>query len=72
MIRTPLVAAAALAVLTLAACSRDGAGQRAGVWSAGRIPAVLDGEPVRLASTAKVEWRPKVARILAPPPEPAA
>ena len=35
MIRTPLVAAAALAVLTLAACSRDGAGQRAGVWSAG-------------------------------------
>ncbi len=46
--------------------------QTAGVWSAGRIPAVLDGEPVRLGSTAKVEWRPKVARILAPPPEPAA
>ena len=36
------------------------------------IAAVLDGEPVRLASTAKVEWRPKVARILAPPSEPAA
>ncbi|MBT9473964.1 MAG: diacylglycerol kinase family protein [Pseudomonadota bacterium] len=39
----------------------------AGVWAAGRIPAVLDGEPARLASAAKVEWRPKVARILAPP-----
>ncbi len=37
MIRSPLVAAAAIAVLTLgvAACSRDGGGQRAGVWSAG-------------------------------------
>ena len=37
MIRSPLVAAAAIAALTfgVAACSRDGGGQRAGVWSAG-------------------------------------
>ncbi len=37
MIRTPLVAVAALAVLTLgvSACSRDGGGQRTGIWSAG-------------------------------------
>lgn len=41
----------------------------AGVWAAGRIPAVLDGEPARLAATARVTWRPRVARILAPPPE---
>ena len=43
----------------------------AGVWAAGRIPAVLDGEPARLPSTARIEWRPKVARILAPPAQPA-
>ncbi|MDP3745939.1 MAG: diacylglycerol kinase family protein [Phenylobacterium sp.] len=41
----------------------------AGVWAAGRIPAVLDGEPVRLSATTRVTWRPKVARILAPPEE---
>lgn len=42
----------------------------AGVWAAGRIPAVLDGEPTRIASTSKVIWRPKVARVLCPcPPE---
>jgi diacylglycerol kinase family enzyme len=41
----------------------------AGVWAAGKIPAVLDGEPARLSSTSRVEWRPQVARILAPPPE---
>lgn len=41
----------------------------AGVWAAGRIPAVLDGEPVRLNATTRVIWRPKVARILAPPKE---
>jgi len=41
----------------------------AGVWAAGRIPAVLDGEPARLSATARVIWRPKVARILAPPAE---
>ncbi|UTP40023.1 diacylglycerol kinase family lipid kinase [Phenylobacterium sp. LH3H17] len=41
----------------------------AGVWAAGRIPAVLDGEPVRLNATTRVTWRPKVARILAPPKE---
>ena len=41
----------------------------AGVWAAARIPAVLDGEPVRLNATTRVIWRPKVARILAPPGE---
>jgi diacylglycerol kinase family enzyme len=41
----------------------------AGVWAAGRIPAVLDGEPARLPSAARIEWRPKVARVLAPPQE---
>ena len=41
----------------------------AGVWAAGRIPAVLDGEPARLPSAARIEWRPKVARVLAPPRE---
>jgi diacylglycerol kinase family enzyme len=43
----------------------------AGVWAAGRIPAVLDGEPARLPSTARIEWRPQVARILAPLAAPA-
>lgn len=37
------------------------------IWAAGRIPAVLDGEPARLSPTAKVTWRPVVARLLAPP-----
>ncbi|MFN3512850.1 MAG: diacylglycerol/lipid kinase family protein [Phenylobacterium sp.] len=35
-------------------------------WAAGRIPAVLDGEPTRLPSMVSVSWRPKVARVLAP------
>jgi hypothetical protein len=39
------------------------------VWSAGRVPALLDGEPTRLSSMSQVTWRPHVARILAPPPE---
>jgi diacylglycerol kinase family enzyme len=42
------------------------------VWSAGRIPALLDGESARLPSMAQVLWRPHVARILAPPEETAA
>lgn len=39
------------------------------VWAAGRIPAVLDGEPTRLPSMAQVLWRPRVARVLAPAEE---
>lgn len=38
------------------------------VWSAGRVPALLDGEPTRLPSMVRATWRPHVARILAPPP----
>jgi len=37
------------------------------VWSAGGIPALLDGETVRLASLAEVRFRPDVVRVLAPP-----
>jgi diacylglycerol kinase family enzyme len=43
--------------------------QSAKAWSAGRIPALLDGEPTRLPSMTEITWRPHVARILAPPPE---
>lgn len=43
--------------------------RQARVWAASRVPAVLDGEPVWLASNATVDWRPQVARLLAPPPE---
>ena len=42
---------------------------QARVWAASRVPAVLDGEPVWLASNATVDWRPRVARLLAPPRE---
>jgi diacylglycerol kinase family enzyme len=38
------------------------------VWSAGKIPALLDGESVRLSPTSEVAWRPHVARIIAPLP----
>src|SRR5258705_83436 len=37
------------------------------VWSAHGIPAMLDGESVRLRSLAEVRYNPKVARILAIP-----
>jgi diacylglycerol kinase family enzyme len=40
--------------------------RQARVWAASRVPAVLDGEPVWLASNATVDWRPQVARLLAP------
>ncbi|HSV01585.1 MAG TPA: diacylglycerol kinase family protein [Phenylobacterium sp.] len=40
---------------------------RGRVWAAGRIPALLDGELVRLNSQAEVAYRPAVARVLAPP-----
>jgi hypothetical protein len=38
------------------------------VWSAGKIPALLDGESVRLSPTSQVAWRPHVASIIAPLP----
>ncbi|MDB5428285.1 MAG: hypothetical protein JWR43_2260 [Phenylobacterium sp.] len=37
------------------------------VWSAHGIPAMLDGEPVRLRTLAEVRYNPKIARILAIP-----
>ncbi len=39
------------------------------VWASGRIPAILDGEPVRLGSGARITYRPKACRVLAPPAE---
>ena len=45
---------------------RAGPCRRARVWAASRVPAVLDGEPVWLATNAAVDWRPQVARLLAP------
>jgi diacylglycerol kinase family enzyme len=41
--------------------------RQARVWSSGRIPAVLDGEPARLGHGVEVLFRPAVARVLAPP-----
>jgi diacylglycerol kinase family enzyme len=41
--------------------------RHAHVWASGGVPAVLDGEPVRLRARVEVSWRPGVARILAPP-----
>lgn len=39
------------------------------IWAAGRVPGVLDGEPVWLPAKASVDWRPSIARLLAPPEE---
>jgi diacylglycerol kinase family enzyme len=41
--------------------------RRARVWSSGRIPAVLDGEPARLNAITDVTFRPAALRVLAPP-----
>ena len=41
--------------------------RRAKVWSAQGIPALLDGEIVRLPSVIDVRYDPKVCRVLAPP-----
>lgn len=41
---------------------------RANAWASGRIPAILDGEPVRLGPMAQIEFRPAACRVLAPPP----
>ncbi len=37
------------------------------VWAGGRIPAILDGEPVRLDDTVGIRFRPKAFRALVPP-----
>lgn len=39
--------------------------RRARVWAAGGVPALLDGELVRLQASAEVRYRPAVARVLA-------
>lgn len=39
------------------------------VWAARRVPVVLDGEPDWIPASSSVEWRPRVARMLAPPEE---
>jgi len=36
------------------------------VWAGGRIPAILDGEPVRLDDTVALRFRPKAFRALVP------
>ncbi len=41
------------------------------VWSAQTIPAVLDGEIVRLKGLAEIRYVPAVCRVLAPPKDPA-
>lgn len=51
---------------------RSAACRHAHVWASGGMPAVLDGEPMRLRAKVEVRWRPGVARILAPPPAAAA
>ena len=42
--------------------------QTARVWARGRIPALLDGEPVRLQGPVTVRFRKEAFRVLAPPP----
>lgn len=41
--------------------------RKARVWASGAIPALLDGESVRLKSLTEVVFRPKLARVLALP-----
>lgn len=41
--------------------------KRAQVWAAQGIPALLDGESVRLTSVVDVRYDPKVCRVLTPP-----
>lgn len=43
--------------------------RRARVWSAQGIPALLDGETVRLPSVTEIRYDPKVCRVLTPPKE---
>jgi diacylglycerol kinase family enzyme len=42
--------------------------RRATAWASGRIPAVLDGEPVRLPRKVEIAFNPLAFRALAPPP----
>jgi diacylglycerol kinase family enzyme len=42
--------------------------KRAVAWASGRIPAVLDGEPIRLPKRFEVRFTPVAFRALAPPP----
>ena len=37
------------------------------IWSSEGIPALLDGETVRLGAVAQVRYVPAVVRVLAPP-----
>jgi diacylglycerol kinase family enzyme len=41
--------------------------RRARVWAAEPLPAILDGEAVRLASSAVIDYRPEVVRVLSLP-----
>ena len=41
--------------------------RKAVAWANGRIPAILDGEPVRLGRRANVRFVPRAFRVLAPP-----
>jgi diacylglycerol kinase family enzyme len=41
--------------------------RRARVWASGGLPALLDGELVRLRNSATVAYRPDALRVLAPP-----
>jgi len=43
--------------------------KRAQIWAAQGIPALLDGEVVRLRSVVDVRYDPKVCRVLTPPKE---
>ncbi|HEY0648689.1 diacylglycerol/lipid kinase family protein [Phenylobacterium sp.] len=43
--------------------------REARVWSAHRIPAILDGETVTLPSLSEIRFDPKVCRVLTPPKE---
>jgi hypothetical protein len=43
--------------------------QRARIWAAEPIPAILDGETVRLRNTAEIRYRPDIVKALALPPE---
>jgi diacylglycerol kinase family enzyme len=40
--------------------------RRGRAWARGRIPAIIDGEPVRLGREAAIGFRPKAFRALAP------
>lgn len=43
--------------------------RKARIWSAHRIPAILDGEAVTLPSLTEIRFDPKVCRVLTPPRE---